>query len=160
MIRPLFYYFVWICFAILYPGYETVKATMKKRSRHYPKWLKYWSVLAFFSAFETFSDLFLAFWFPFYYELKIFLVVFLIYPVTASTLGSGLLFKLFVEPLVKTYQKDIDRQLLRFRKRCGQLVCLLVASLWRLIIHRVLGPPAAAVAPAVPAQVFSDDEDG
>ncbi|KAA0202524.1 hypothetical protein HAZT_HAZT010829, partial [Hyalella azteca] len=32
------------------------------------KWMMYWIVFAFFTCFETITDLFLAFWFPFYYE--------------------------------------------------------------------------------------------
>lgn len=34
------------------------------------KWMMYWIVFAFFTCFETITDLFLAFWFPFYYEVS------------------------------------------------------------------------------------------
>ena len=48
--------------------------------------MMYWIVFALFTSVETFSDFFLSFWFPFYYELKICLLIWLLSP---ATKGQG-----------------------------------------------------------------------
>ncbi len=48
----------------------------------YVKWMMYWIVFALFTSVETFSDFFLSFWFPFYYELKICILIWLLSPAT------------------------------------------------------------------------------
>ena len=52
--------------------------------------MMYWIVFAIFTVFETFTDFFLAFWFPFYYELKIVMVIWLLSP---ATKGSSILYR-------------------------------------------------------------------
>lgn len=44
--------------------------------------MMYWIVFALFTSVETFTDFFLAFWFPFYYEIKIVLLIWLLSPAT------------------------------------------------------------------------------
>ena len=56
----------------------------------YVKWMMYWIVFALFTSIETFSDFFLSFWFPFYYEIKI---CFLIWLLSPATKGSSLLYR-------------------------------------------------------------------
>lgn len=48
----------------------------------YVRWMMYWIVFALFTTAETFSDLLLSFWFPFYYELKICTLIWLLAPAT------------------------------------------------------------------------------
>lgn len=57
--------------------------------------MMYWIVFALFTCAETVTDLFLSFWFPFYYEIKIILVVYLLSP---ATKGSSILYRKFVHP--------------------------------------------------------------
>ncbi len=58
--------------------------------------MKYWTVFGFFQVMETFLDMFV-FWIPFYYEVKIGFLIFMIhpkfevglsYPVVANYTGS------------------------------------------------------------------------
>lgn len=65
------------------------------------KWIMYWIVFAFFTCFETFSDVFLS-WFPFYYELKVIIVIWLLSPATE---GSSTLYRNFVHPMLTKREK-------------------------------------------------------
>ncbi|KAK6635712.1 hypothetical protein RUM44_000966 [Polyplax serrata] len=69
------------------------------------KWMMYWIVFALFTCFETFTDLFLSFWFPFYYELKIITVIYLLSP---ATNGSSILYRKFVHPVLAKREQEID----------------------------------------------------
>lgn len=61
----------------------------------------YWIVFAFFTCAETFTDIFLS-WFPFYYELKVVIVIWLLSPVTE---GSSVLYRNFVHPMLTKREK-------------------------------------------------------
>eukprot|EP00080_Pristionchus_pacificus_P017834 PDM77854.1 hypothetical protein PRIPAC_34721 [Pristionchus pacificus] len=54
----------------LYPAYRSYKAVRTKDVREYVKWMMYWIVFALYQIFEAVADVFLAFWFPFYFQLK------------------------------------------------------------------------------------------
>ena len=58
--------------------------------------MMYWIVYAFFTCIETFTDIFLA-WFPFYYEVKVLVVLWLLSP---ATKGSSVLYRKFVHPML------------------------------------------------------------
>lgn len=58
--------------------------------------MMYWIVFAFFTCIETFTDIFLS-WFPFYYEVKVILVIWLLSP---ATKGSSTLYRKFVHPML------------------------------------------------------------
>ena len=74
----------------------------------YVKWMMYWIVFALFKTIETFTDVFFSFWFPFYYEIKIVLLVYLLSPYTK---GSSLLYRQFVHPTLVTKEQEIDDML-------------------------------------------------
>nr|CAD7203111.1 unnamed protein product [Timema douglasi] len=67
--------------------------------------MMYWIVFALFTSAETFTDVFLSFWFPFYYEIKIILVLWLLSP---ATKGSSILYRKFVHPMLSRREQDID----------------------------------------------------
>lgn len=58
--------------------------------------MMYWIVYAFFTCIETFTDIFLS-WFPFYYEVKVIIVLWLLSP---ATKGSSTLYRKFVHPML------------------------------------------------------------
>lgn len=64
----------------------------------------YWIVFAFFTCFETFTDVFIS-WFPFYYEMKVIIVIWLLSPATE---GSSILYRNFVHPMLAKREKEID----------------------------------------------------
>ena len=67
--------------------------------------MMYWIVFALFTSAELFADFFLSFWFPFYYELKI---MFLLYLLLPATKGSSLLYRKFVHPALLSREQKID----------------------------------------------------
>uniref|UniRef100_A0A665WJN6 Receptor expression-enhancing protein n=1 Tax=Echeneis naucrates TaxID=173247 RepID=A0A665WJN6_ECHNA len=93
-----------LVFGTLYPAYSSYKAVKSKDVREYVKWMMYWIIFALFLAVEEFTDIFLC-WLPFYYELKIAFVVWLLSPYTR---GSSMLYRKFVHPTLSSKEKDID----------------------------------------------------
>uniref|UniRef100_A0A8D0DTX1 Receptor expression-enhancing protein n=1 Tax=Salvator merianae TaxID=96440 RepID=A0A8D0DTX1_SALMN len=77
------------------------------------KWMMYWIIFALFTTAETFTDIFLC-WFPFYYELKIAFVAWLLSPYTK---GSSLLYRKFVHPTLSSKEKEIDDCLIQAKDR-------------------------------------------
>uniref|UniRef100_A0A8C0UE83 Receptor expression-enhancing protein n=1 Tax=Cyanistes caeruleus TaxID=156563 RepID=A0A8C0UE83_CYACU len=77
------------------------------------RWMMYWIVFALFMATETFTDLLIS-WFPFYYEVKMAFVIWLLSPYTR---GASLLYRRFVHPTLARREKDIDAFLVQARER-------------------------------------------
>lgn len=63
----------------------------------------YWIVFAFFTSCETFTDVMLS-WLPFYYEMKVVVVLWVLSPATE---GSSVLYRNFVHPLLGRHEKVI-----------------------------------------------------
>lgn len=91
-------------FGFLYPAYRSYKAIRTKDIREYQQWLMYWIIFAFFSTFEGLADL-VVFWIPFYYELKMIFVLWLLLP---QTRGAVYLYKQFVHAKLNEHEQDID----------------------------------------------------
>ncbi|NXR62470.1 REEP4 protein, partial [Rhadina sibilatrix] len=77
------------------------------------RWMMYWIVFALFMSTESFTDLFIS-WFPFYYELKMAFVLWLLSPYTR---GASLLYRHLVHPTLTRKEKDIDAFLVQARER-------------------------------------------
>jgi hypothetical protein len=88
----------------LYPAYASYKAVRTKNIKEYVKWMMYWIVFALFTCAETFFDLLIS-WLPFYYEVKILFVIWLLSP---ATKGSSILYRRFVHPLFAKREQEID----------------------------------------------------
>uniref|UniRef100_A0A0N5A8Z9 Receptor expression-enhancing protein n=1 Tax=Syphacia muris TaxID=451379 RepID=A0A0N5A8Z9_9BILA len=93
---------------MLYPAYKSYKAVRTKDAKEYVKWMMYWIVFAIFCVFETFADIFVSFWLPFYYELKIAFVLWLLSPWTK---GASILYRKWVHPTLSRHEEDIDSML-------------------------------------------------
>lgn len=113
MISVLLSRIVILVFGLLYPAYASFKAIRTKNVKEYVKWMMYWIVFALFSAVETFTDVLLS-WLPFYYEVKILFVIWLLLPVTK---GSSHLYKRFVHPHFAKREKDIDEYIDQYSKK-------------------------------------------
>lgn len=128
-----------LIFGTLYPAYASYKAVRTKKDNEYVskavrdlttfetqreqfskhfrsiwlfsfqlKWLMYWIVFAFFTSCETFTDVLLS-WLPFYYEMKVLVVLWVLSPATE---GSSVLYRNFVHPMLNKREKVI--MILRF----------------------------------------------
>ncbi|XP_036381407.1 receptor expression-enhancing protein 2-like isoform X2 [Megalops cyprinoides] len=102
-----------LSFGILYPAYSSYKAVKTKNVKEYVKWMMYWIVFAIFTTAETLTDIVLS-WFPFYFELKIAFVIWLLSPYTK---GSSVLYRKFVHPALSKKEKEIDEYISQARDR-------------------------------------------
>ncbi|XP_032890851.1 receptor expression-enhancing protein 1 isoform X1 [Amblyraja radiata] len=107
-----------LIFGTLYPAYSSYKAVKTKNVKEYVKWMMYWIIFALFTTAETFTDLFLP-WFPFYYELKIAFVIWLLSPYTK---GSSVLYRKFVHPTLSSKEQEIDEYLSQAKDRSYEAV--------------------------------------
>uniref|UniRef100_A0A914H5S6 Receptor expression-enhancing protein n=1 Tax=Globodera rostochiensis TaxID=31243 RepID=A0A914H5S6_GLORO len=89
----------------LYPVYRSYKAVRTKDVKEYVKWMMYWIVFGIFCAGEAVADILLSFWFPFYYELKIIFVFWLLSPWTR---GASILYRNWVHPMFMKHEEEID----------------------------------------------------
>uniref|UniRef100_A0A8C8S423 Receptor expression-enhancing protein n=1 Tax=Pelusios castaneus TaxID=367368 RepID=A0A8C8S423_9SAUR len=102
-----------LVFGMLYPAYASYKAVKTKNIREYVRWMMYWIVFALFMAMETLTDTFIS-WFPFYYEIKMAFVVWLLSPYTK---GASLLYRKFVHPTLSRREKEIDLYITQAKER-------------------------------------------
>ncbi|TFK08241.1 DPH3-like protein [Platysternon megacephalum] len=102
-----------LVFGMLYPAYASYKAVKTKNIREYVRWMMYWIVFALFMATETLTDMFVS-WFPFYYEIKMAFVVWLLSPYTK---GASLLYRKFVHPMLSRREKEIDLYITQAKER-------------------------------------------
>merc|ERR1711892_677393 len=99
------YLVVKIGYGSLYPAYYSYKAVKNKDVKEYVHWTTYWIVLASWTLLEEIADVFLSFFFPFYYLLK---TAFIIWLVSPTTRGSSLVYRKLVHPCLTKKEDDID----------------------------------------------------
>ncbi|KAF9579129.1 receptor accessory protein 4 [Lunasporangiospora selenospora] len=87
--------------------YASFKAVNSGDSRRLMAWLMYWVVMGLFTAAEFVLDMFI-FWLPFYYEIKMLVVLWMMLP---QTQGSIFLYESFVEPYLLKHEDEIDQAL-------------------------------------------------
>lgn len=90
---------------------------IRARRQKQEQWLTYWLVMALFSVSEWWADRILS-WFPFYYETKIVLIVWLQAP---QTNGARWIYKTYLEPLLLKHEGSIDRSIQDAGVRAQQL---------------------------------------
>ena len=96
--------------------------------------MTYWIVFAIVTITEEISDLLLSFWLPFYYEIKIIFLFWLLSPVTrsyhpeccspfiiVSCRGSRLIYRQVIHPALLKREEDIDQLLLQWRDQSYRL---------------------------------------
>ncbi|XP_017771569.1 PREDICTED: receptor expression-enhancing protein 1 isoform X2 [Nicrophorus vespilloides] len=113
MISSILSRLVILVFGTLYPAYASYKAVKSKNVKEYVKWMMYWIVFALFTCVETITDVFLS-WFPFYYEIKIIMVIWLLSP---ATKGSSFLYRKFVHPMLSSREQEIDEYISKAREQ-------------------------------------------
>ncbi len=119
----------------LYPAFNSFKAIRDKNTREYVKWMMYWIVFACFCVLETFADIFVAFWCPFYQELKILTIIWFLAP---ATRGSSYLYRHFVHPFLSERAAEIDGHLGRIHRQGIVLIVSLTSRLFSSITASLL----------------------
>jgi len=101
-------YVVYTCvkyfFSSLYSSFLTFKTLKCGLEKEYIRWMLYWTVYGFYSVVESLVDLLLED-VPFYYLLKLFLLVIFLNPHSS---GHTLLYKRFIAPLLKNRESEIE----------------------------------------------------
>ncbi|KAI0984425.1 hypothetical protein GJ496_011132 [Pomphorhynchus laevis] len=92
-----------LIFGTIYPAYRSYKVIEHKNLKQYLHYLRYWVVFACFVVVETVCDLFIS-WIPFYYELKILIILCLLLPP-----GSTFVYTNYIQPKIRTHEAEIDR---------------------------------------------------
>ncbi|XP_050438247.1 receptor expression-enhancing protein 1-like [Adelges cooleyi] len=103
-----------LLFGVMYPAYSSYKTVKNKHVKNYVKWMMYWIVFATFTCIESLTDIFLEFWFPFYYDIKLIVLLWLSCPFTK---GSTIVYKQIVHPTLLKKETDIDEFLIRCKSR-------------------------------------------
>lgn len=83
-------------FSIVYPAYRSFKAVRNKNLKEYLKWIVYWIVYAFYTCIELLTDALLS-WFPFYFEIKVIVFIWLLGP---SSRGAMKIYKSCIHPML------------------------------------------------------------
>lgn len=94
-----------IGFGSLYPAYSSFKTIRSSNVKHYVRWMMYWTVFALFSAAEYVADIFIS-WLPFYYEIKVLLVLWLM---SSYTKGASHIYRRVLHPLLTRREVAIDQ---------------------------------------------------
>ncbi|KAI1314610.1 receptor accessory protein 4 [Mortierella claussenii] len=96
-----------------YPAYASYKAINSRNSTRLTAWLMYWTVMGLFHLVEFVLDMFI-FWLPFYYEIKLLFILWMIMP---QTQGSIYLYQAVVDPYLAQHEGDIDKALKDMQKQ-------------------------------------------
>lgn len=114
MITALVSRLIILLFGVLYPAYASYKAVRTKDVKEYVKWMMYWIVFALFTTAETFTDVVMSCWLPFYYEIKVAMVFWLLSP---ATRGSSFFYRNFVHPELQKRETEIDEIILKAKEQ-------------------------------------------
>uniref|UniRef100_A0A1A9X136 Receptor expression-enhancing protein n=1 Tax=Glossina brevipalpis TaxID=37001 RepID=A0A1A9X136_9MUSC len=113
MVSPTISRFVVLFFGTLHPAYASYKVVRTNDVKEYTELMMHWIVYALFTCVEAFTDIFIS-WFPFYYQLKTALVLWLFSP---STKGSSTLCRKFLLPTLARHEQKIDEHINEAKER-------------------------------------------
>ena len=91
----------------IYPAYLSFKAIETKEGEDDKQWLTYWVVFAIYSVVDDFSSV-LLFWLPFYYPIKLALLIWMVWP---KTKGALIIYEKLVKKVLKMYEGQIDEKI-------------------------------------------------
>ncbi|ORX56879.1 hypothetical protein DM01DRAFT_1382296 [Hesseltinella vesiculosa] len=113
MIVAVMYVLMKLMFLQLYPAYMCFKALKLNDAKQYSHLVIYWLVTTTYLVVEYVADIFV-FWLPFYYEIKLLLILWLIFP---QTNGTKLLYDQYLEPFLKKNEQQIDQAVIETQHR-------------------------------------------
>ena len=89
---------------VLFPAFQSFKALENGELSDDNKWLTYWIVFSTFSILDHFAGIILT-WVPFYFLFKLGFLIYLFMPMTD---GAQVIYRSYILPLYKKYEKDLD----------------------------------------------------
>ncbi|KAI0785052.1 TB2/DP1, HVA22 family-domain-containing protein [Abortiporus biennis] len=119
-------------FAFLLPSFKTWKA-LSHRPLSEPeveRWGRYWSVVGLFVAVEYVAEWFIS-WFPFYWEAKTLILLFLSLP---QTEGSTWVYNTYLHPFFSKNEADLDAGIVAAQTNVVAFVQSRVSMLWDALL--------------------------
>ncbi|ORZ11480.1 TB2/DP1, HVA22 family-domain-containing protein [Absidia repens] len=120
--RPI-YVLTKLFFLQLYPAYLSYKSIkhnqQQQQQQQYSPLIIYWMVVSLYLAIEYITDIFL-FWFPFYYEIKLVIVLWLL----PQTNGTEVFYKQYIDPFLSSHEALIDQTLIDIQAKVKSRVSL------------------------------------
>ncbi|KAH8099364.1 TB2/DP1, HVA22 family-domain-containing protein [Cristinia sonorae] len=140
-------------FAFLLPCYGTWKALSHRpvSEPELERWAKYWSVIGAFVAFEYVAEWFIS-WFPFYWELKTIVLLFLALP---QTQGSTWVYNTYLDPLLAKNEADIDAGITAAQTNILNFLQAQVKKAWETLWRLMTGAAVASQQDQNPANPSS-----
>jgi len=129
-------------FTFFLPSYSSFKALRKRplNEQEIEKWVTYWIVIGAIVAFEYTAE-WLFSWFPFYWEFKTLLLLYLSLP---QFEGSTYVYKTYVEPYLVQNESDIDASIASARNETLQFVQTRLSALWDILYSLLSKTPVAS----------------
>jgi len=129
MFTSFLFHIVSAWFAFLLPCFATYKALSRHSEPDIEKWCMYWSVVGALVGFEYLFEWVVS-WFPFYWEVKTLLLLFLALP---QTQGSTWLYKSYLEPYFIQNEASLDAGIVAAQTDVLVFVQTRLLALWELI---------------------------
>ena len=101
----------------IYPAYQTFKAIRVDELSGYKQWVTFWIVHSYFTVFEVFAGTALNDQLPWYYPVKAFILVWLVFP---QFMGASMIYERFIAPFMLRYEDGIDRKVERVQRKGGE----------------------------------------
>eukprot|EP01114_Cavostelium_apophysatum_P024258 TRINITY_DN943_c0_g1_i2.p2 TRINITY_DN943_c0_g1~~TRINITY_DN943_c0_g1_i2.p2 ORF type:complete len:149 (+),score=23.65 TRINITY_DN943_c0_g1_i2:176-622(+) len=120
--------------AITYPVYASFKAIESDNKEDDTMWLMYWVVYSLFAFLESIADS-LIFWIPFYYEVKLIVLLLLQFPQLKL---SVTLYNTHIRPFLKQNETKIDSLVSDAKVAVGQKVHEVAVTAGPRIVSAVL----------------------
>lgn len=130
MFLQIIYPYMKFALGNLYPAYRTWKALKRKDETNRRRWMKYWVSFAAFQMFEFISDYTLVFIIPFYHEMKLMCIIWLV-------VGTKLVFDSIVNRELAKREKTIDKWLLRFSKYRNEMIAIIWFEISRCSVRLI-----------------------
>lgn len=128
MLLSILYPYARFTLGTLYPAYKTWKALKRKDETTRRRWMKYWVSFSAFQAFELIADFTIAYLIPFYIELKLLAILWLVH-------GTKFIFDTIVNRELTKREKSIDRWLTKIYKVRDEITALVWFEASRFLVR-------------------------
>ncbi|PRD30707.1 UNVERIFIED_CONTAM: Uncharacterized protein T19C3.4 [Trichonephila clavipes] len=135
MIPRLFLQILIITYGVVLPIYWSHKALKNNNEKQIQEWLTYWIMFSLFAKFLDLSSCVIGFWLPFYNELVLLTLFWLISP---QFNGSKFLYNNYLKPALSNYENEIDSSLEKTWKNFLDVGLRVSANTAKLVINATI----------------------